>query len=421
MHEILNFLLVVSIILVIAKASGALSIRLGQPSVLGELLAGLVLGPTVINLLGIIPSFAEDTHLAASITLFAEIGVLLLMFLAGLELEIGELLRSGRVSAVAGTLGVIVPLIGGYLTARAFGVQSTEALFIGLALSATSVSISAQTLMELGVLRSKVGLALLGAAVFDDILVVLLLSTGSVLFGNGASEGGSLWLIVARMVIFLIVGSAAGLLLVPPVMRYVSRLPVNQVVVAFALVICLLFAWASEALGQVAAITGAFLAGLFLARTRFVHQIEEGVSAIAFGLFVPIFLVNIGLQANLRDIGGGLWLFAIVLTVVAVLSKVIGSGGGAKLTGFNNLESPRLGIGMISRGEVGLIVASVALSQALLQHENFSVLVFMVIIATVITPFLLRMSYREKYEPVEHTPDIEDEPQELGEHASAEK
>ena len=176
MHEILNFLLVVSIILVIAKASGALSIRLGQPSVLGELLAGLVLGPTVINLLGIIPSFAEDTHLAASITLFAEIGVLLLMFLAGLELEIGELLRSGRVSAVAGTLGVIVPLIGGYLTARAFGVQSTEALFIGLALSATSVSISAQTLMELGVLRSKVGLALLGAAVFDDILVVLLLA-----------------------------------------------------------------------------------------------------------------------------------------------------------------------------------------------------------------------------------------------------
>jgi len=396
MSELLNFLLAVTIILVAAKAGGYLSTRLGQPSVLGELVVGLVLGPTALNLFGLLPGFAEDTHLSASLTLFAEIGVLLLMFLAGLELELHELLKSGRVAALSGTLGVIVPLAGGYLTAVLFGLPPVEALFIGLALSATSVSISAQALMELGVLRSKVGLALLGAAVFDDILVVLLLSAASLLFGAGAGGSGSLGLIALRMVLFMVGAAAVGAYVVPPLLRRVSDLPISQAVATFALVTCLLFAWASEALGGVAAITGAFLAGLFLARTPFVAQIEEGISAIAYSFFVPIFLVNIGLQANLRDISGNLWLFAIALTIVAAISKVIGSGGGALLAGFDRLDALRLGVGMISRGEVGLIVASVALSQAIIQPETFSVIVFMVIVATLVTPLLLRWLYRDE-------------------------
>ena len=395
MGELLNFLLAVTIILIAAKASGYLSTRLGQPSVLGELVVGLVLGPTVLNLFGLLPGFAEDTHLSESLTLFAEIGVLLLMFLAGLELELHELLKSGRVAALSGTLGVIVPLAGGYLTAVFFGLPPVEALFIGLALSATSVSISAQALMELGVLRSKVGLALLGAAVFDDILVVLLLSAASLLFGAGADGTGSLGLIALRMVLYLVGAAAVGFYLLPPLMRRVSDLPISQAVTTFALVVCLLFAWASEALGGVAAITGAFLAGLFLARTPYVPQIEEGISALAYGLFVPIFLVNIGLQANLRDISSGLWLFALALTVVAALTKVIGSGGGALLAGFGRLDALRLGVGMISRGEVGLIVASVALGADLISPETFSGVVFMVIVATLVTPPLLRLTYRD--------------------------
>lgn len=394
MSELLNFLLAAAIILIAAKAGGYLSVRLGQPAVLGELLVGLILGPTVLNLINAVPWFAGDTHLTDSLTLFAEIGVLLLMFLAGLELELHELLRSGRVASLAGTLGVVAPLLGGFLTARLFGINATEAIFIGLALSATSVSISAQTLMELGMLRSKVGLALLGAAVFDDILVVLLLSAASVLFGAGG-EGGSLWLIVLRMILFLAAASAIGIYVLPPLLRRVSDLPISQGIIAFALVACLLFAWASEAFGGVAAITGAFMAGLFLARTSFVSQIEEGISALAYSFFVPIFLVNIGLQANLRDISGGLWIFAVALTFVAILTKIVGSGGGALLAGFDRLDSLRLGIGMISRGEVGLIVASVALSQSLIHPETFSVVVFMVIVATLITPILLRMVYRQ--------------------------
>jgi Kef-type K+ transport system membrane component KefB len=299
------------------------------------------------------------------------------------------------VAALSGSLGVVVPLAGGYLTAVLFGLPSTEAIFIGLALSATSVSISAQTLMELGVLRSKVGLALLGAAVFDDILVVLLLSAASLLFGAGAGDSGSLGMIVLRMVLFLIGATVIGIYLVPPLLRRVSDLPISKAITTFALITCLVFAWASEALGGVAAITGAFMAGLFLARTSFVSQIDEGISSLAYSLFVPIFLVNIGLQANLREISGNQWLFAILLTVVAALTKVIGSGGGAMLAGFGRLDALRLGVGMISRGEVGLIVASVALSQALIHPETFSVIVFMVIMATLVTPLLLRSLYRQ--------------------------
>lgn len=395
MPELLNFLLAVVIILFVAKVGGYVSSRLGQPSVLGELLVGLLLGPTFLNLFEVVPGFAGDAHLTESLTLFAEIGVLLLMFLAGLELELNELLKSGRVALSAGTLGVIAPLLGGFATARLFGVGSGEALFIGLALSATSVSISARTLMELGVLRSKVGISLLGAAVFDDILVVLLLSAASAMLITDGGLSGGLGLALLRIGLFLAVATAVGLLLVPPLLRRVSSLPISQGIVTFALVACFLFAWASEAFGGVAAITGAFLAGLFLARTPFVAEIEENVSAMAYGLFVPVFLVNIGLQANLREIGAQLWLFAVILTLVAIVTKIIGSGGGARLARFNNIDSLRLGVGMVSRGEVGLIVASFALSQGLLDQAYFSVVVFMIIVATFITPPLLRALYRD--------------------------
>ena len=392
--ELLNFLAATVIILVAAKLGGYASIRLGQPSVLGELLVGIILGPTVLNMLAGWPLFAGDDHLSASLTLFAEIGVILLMFLAGLELDLTDLLRSGRVAALAGTLGVLVPLAGGFLTARLFGVETVEAIFIGLALSATSVSISAQTLMELGVLRSKVGLGLLGAAVFDDILVVLLLSGASVVFGADDS-GASIGIILLRMVLFLVGASAVGLYLVPRLMVRVEELPVSQVVPTAALVVCFLFAWASEALGGMAAITGAFMAGLFFARTPYAHQIESRLAALAYGLFVPIFLVNIGLQANLRAISGAAWYLAIALTAVAIVTKVAGSGLGALAGGFNRRESLQLGVGMISRGEVGLIVASVALQADLLSPELFSGVVFMVIVATLVTPPLLRLAYRD--------------------------
>jgi Kef-type K+ transport system membrane component KefB len=195
------------------------------------------------------------------------------------------------------------------------------------------------------------------------------------------------------MVGYLVIASVLGFFVLPRLISVVSRLHISQGKLAFVLVICLLYSWSAEALGGVAAITGAFLVGLFLARTPFKEGIEEGVSAMAYAFFVPIFFVNIGLEVDLLAITGSGWILAVVITIVAVLSKIIGSGGGAKLTGFTNRESLQLGIGMVSRGEVGLIVASFALSESLISSANFSIVVFMVIVATVITPPLLRVSF----------------------------
>jgi len=387
----LNFILAIMIVIVAAKAGGYISNRLGQPAVLGELLAGLFLGPTVLDMLHS-PIFAEAEHLGESITLLAELGVILLMLLAGLELHLPELLRAGKVSALAGVLGVILPLGLGAGVAMLFGVEGAEALFIGLTLAATSVSISAQTLLELHVLRSRVGLALLGAAVFDDVLVILLLSISLVLV-SGVGGFGTIVLTVLQMVGYLVIASVVGFFVLPRLISVVSRLHISQGKLAFVLVICLLYSWSAEVLGGVAAITGAFLVGLFLARTPFKEGIEEGVSAMAYAFFVPIFFVNIGLEVDLLAITGSGWILAIVITIVAVISKILGSGGGAKLAGFTNRESLQLGIGMVSRGEVGLIVASFALSERLISSANFSIVVFMVIVATVITPPLLRVSF----------------------------
>lgn len=388
--EFLNFILAIIIIIVAAKASGYLSSRLRQPSVLGELLAGLILGPTVLDMFHAWPVFSHDAHLAESITLLAEIGVLLLMMLAGLELHLPELVKSGKVSALAGTLGVLVPLGLGWGTAALFDASTAEAVFIGLALAATSVSISAQTLLELGVLRSRVGLALLGAAVFDDILVILALSISLLLVGE--AEGGAVTIIITilRMLGYLVGASVLGFWLIPRLVSRIDRLPISQGTVAAVLVIALLYAWAAEVLGGMASITGAFLVGLFLAQVSFKERIETAVATLAYAFFVPIFFVNIGLEVNLRAISGSAWWFAFILTVVAVFSKIAGSGLGARLSGFNNRESFQLGVGMVSRGEVGLIVASFALIEGLLSSENFSIVVFMVIMATLLTPPMLR-------------------------------
>ncbi len=395
-QEFLDFLIALVIVIFAAKMGGYVSTRFRQPSVLGELLVGLILGPTILNMLFSWPIFHEPELLEEALTLMAELGVIMLMFLAGLELHLSELLSSGKVSALSGILGVLVPLGLGYGTAIIFGVESTEALFIALTLSATSVSISAQTLMELGVLRTRVGLGLLGSAVFDDILVILLLSASFVFISGSASEGlGGVGVTVLAMVAYLAVAVLVGLFLLPRLVIWVERLPISQGIIAFALIITLLFAWAAEVIGSMAAITGAFLVGLFLARTPFKERIEQGVSTMAYGFFVPIFFVNIGLAVNMRAVGDNAILFAVTITIVAVISKIIGSGLGALIGGFNRRESLQLGIGMVSRGEVGLIVATFALSEGLLSSGNFSIVVFMIIVATLITPPMLRAAFSQ--------------------------
>lgn len=402
--EFLEFILAIVVIIVAAKLGGYISTRFNQPSVLGELLAGLLLGPTVLDMLHSWTfAFQHGETLAELIAIMAELGVILLMLLAGLELHLPDLINAGKVSAFAGILGVLLPLGLGYGAAILFGTGGDEALFLGLTLAATSVSISAQTLMELKVLRSKVGLALLGAAVFDDILVILILSIAFVLVGESAGGVGGIVLTVVQMIAYIGIASALGLWLLPWLANHINRLPISKGMLAFVLIICLLYSYAAEVLGGVAAITGAFLAGLFLGRTPFREEIEEGISAIAYAFFVPIFFVNIGLEVNLGAVSGSAWWFAAVFTIIAVISKIGGSGLGAKFAGFSNRQALQLGIGMVSRGEVGLIVASFALAQQLVSSENFAIAVFMVIIATLVTPPMLRAAFAKSSPAVSST------------------
>lgn len=393
-NDFLEFILAMVIIIISAKLGGYISTRFNQPSVLGELLAGLLLGPTLLDMLhNWTLLFHHAESLEELLAFMAEIGVILLMLLAGLELHLPDLLNAGKVSALSGILGVLVPLGLGFGAAVLFGAGTNEALFLGLTLAATSVSISAQTLMELNVLRSRVGLALLGAAVFDDILVILTLSIAFVLVGESAGGISGVVLTIVNMVLYIGVASALGLWVLPWLAHRIHHLPISKGTLAFVLVVCLLYSYAAEIFGGMAAITGAFLAGLFLGRTQIKEEIEEGISAIAYSFFVPIFFVDIGLEVDLSAISGNAWWFAAVFTIIAIISKISGSGLGAKLAGFTNREAFQLGIGMVSRGEVGLIVASFALTAGLISQENFSIAVFMVIMATLVTPPMLRTAF----------------------------
>ncbi|MEM5773509.1 MAG: cation:proton antiporter, partial [Anaerolineaceae bacterium] len=370
-----------------------LSIKLGQPAVLGSLLMGILLGPSVVDLTHM--SFLNNSHIAEFITELGELGVLLLMFIAGLELHLKDLVGNTRVSALAGILGVVIPVGLGWLTGELYGLGIYESLFLGLILGATSVSISAQTLMELNVLRTRVGLGLLGAAVFDDILVILLLSVVMALASGAGSVVGML-LIFGRIVLYLVVSMLLGLHVLPWLSRKIVRLPVSQPAVTLALIVLLFYAITAELVGGMAAITGTFIAGLMFSRTPEKERIEPGIRALAYGFFVPIFFVSIGLGINLREISGSALVLLAVMSVLGILGKIIGSGVGAKLGGFTTLESLQLGAGMVSRGEVGLIVATIGLNSGFVNAEEVSAAIGMVLITTLVTPPLLRWLFRMK-------------------------
>jgi Kef-type K+ transport system membrane component KefB len=397
MSPVLQLVLQLSILITVAKLAGLVSSKIGQPAVLGEILAGLLLGPSVLNLPAL-PIFTS-THLAETVNELAELGVIFLMFVAGLEVELSQMRRSGRVVILAGLLGVAVPLLMGLGVAFPFGYGTVEAIGIGLLLTATSVSISAQTLLELGVLRSREGIALLGAAVVDDVVVILLVSIFLALAGGSAGGAAGVAFLLLRVVLFLLISSVAGWLFVPALLERVDRLPISQGVLATSVVLALFFAWSAEVLGGVAMITGSFLAGVFAGRSSVHHRILEGVSALTYGFFVPIFFVNIGLHANIGELGGELVWFTALLTIIAIVSKVIGSGIGARVGGFSNGESVRLSIGMISRGEVGLIVAHLLVAQKVVPNEVITVAVIMVLVTTLVTPPLLRLAFA-KQKPV---------------------
>jgi Kef-type K+ transport system membrane component KefB len=396
MPSILPLLLAFAIVISAAKLGGWLLNRLGQPPVLGELLVGLLLGPSVLNLFAS-PYFAE-VHTVETLREFGELGVLFLMFAAGLEIQLADLVRSGKPAAYTGVLGVIVPILFSLGIIPLFGYTLEQAFFIGIVLAATSVSISAQTLMELGYLRSREGLILLGAAVVDDVLAVAVLSAFVAIVTSGsAAIVGSIW-VVLRMLLFLMGAFWISRWLLPRLAGRVASLPISEAVMSLVVVSIMLLAWASEAIGGVAAITGAFIAGLAFSTSAEKSRIDEGIHTFNYAFFVPLFMVSIGLAADARALSAGDLGFTVVLCVVAVVSKLLGAGAGAKSGGTTWREALRIGSGMVSRGEVGLIVAGVGVSSGVIQADVFTVTVIVVIVTTLLTPPLLRWTFQSKEE-----------------------
>jgi Kef-type K+ transport system membrane component KefB len=391
---IIPLLLALALVIALAKMGGWLSNYLGQPAVLGELVVGLLLGPSVFNVFG--QPYFEQAHTVETLHELGELGVIFLMFAAGLEIHLSDLTKTGKPAVLAGVLGVLVPIGLGLVVALPFGYTTNQALFLGIVLAATSVSISAQTLMELGFLRSREGLTLLGAAVVDDVLAIAILSAFvGIATGGGGGVAGVIW-ILAQMTLFLAGAFFLCMWLLPRAVTWVEDLPISQAVMSLTVVSVLVLAWASEAIGGVAAITGAFIVGVALSGSRLKDEIERGTRTLTYAFFVPIFLVGIGLTANARLLSAGSIGFAVIVSLVAILSKLIGAAAGAKFGGMNWGEATRIGIGMISRGEVGLIVAGVGVSAGVIETDVFTVVVIMVLVTTLVTPPLLRLAFQKK-------------------------
>ncbi len=416
MESITSLLLILVIIIICAKLAGGISTRLGQPSVFGEILIGLILGPTFFNILQVGFFKSDSMILNKSIHDLAEIGVILLMFVAGLETDLKQMKEVGKVAFWAAFGGVVAPLVAALYLAQKFNYSWSESLFIGAILTATSVSISAQTLMELKQLKSKEGSTILGAAVIDDVMGLIVLSLVVAFTVKTGSNGkwDIAW-VCLDMTLFFVISIWLGDKFLEKITEIVTRLPASQVLIAFVVAVAFFYAWAAEYLGHIAAITGSYIAGVLFAQTKFKKQIDAGIHPITYSFFVPVFFISIGLRTNARELGHDLGFLAMIL-LVAVLAKIIGCGIGSRLTGFNNFESLRVGVGMISRGEVGLIVAGYGLNHGIINQEVFSVMIIMVLFTTMITPLLLRFVFPKTevirpivFESVAHLEDKESE------------
>jgi len=396
----LQVLLFVALLVLLARVMGGLAGRIGLPMVLGEIVAGIILGPTVLNIWRFhwfysSASGDSSVSIAQVIRVLASLGVVVVMFLAGLETDAEMMKAAIGPASWAACGGVVLPFLGGMSLARAVGYEWREAVFIGAILTATSVAISAQTLANLGQLRSRPGTIILGSAVIDDVLGLVLLS---VVIGiethtsGGTSATGWLAVIesVGCMALFFGFTFLIGPSLISFVFSQVRHLHGEHSWVALALGIAFVFGYLAQSGGGMAAITGSYFAGLLIGRTTSVEKVIGDVRSMTNSFFGPLFFTSVGLDTNARQVGGHLGFFLMILTV-AVLGKVLGCGIGARLKGLNLQESLVVGAGMIPRGEVELITASIGWSAGLISSPVYSLVVVLILVTTLIAPVLLRI------------------------------
>ena len=384
--ESYKYLLDIALILISTKILGLLTRRIQLPQVVGALIAGLLLGPACFGVL-------QETDFIKNI---AEIGVIVLMFAAGLETDVQELKKTGLASFIIALLGVIVPLIGGYFVATIYNPVTDQQtmlqnIFVGVVLTATSVSITVETLKELGKLSTKTGNAILGAALIDDVLGIIALTVISSFAGSDVS----LWVILLKILGFFIFCGVVAFLFIKFVNPWINKYKKDLrrfVILAFAF--CLLMSFSAEYFFGVSDITGAFVAGLILSNNKKTSYMLNRFDTVSYVLLSPVFFASVGLKVTFSNMSATVVVLTVLLLVVAVLSKMIGCGLGAKICKYTNLQSVKIGIGMISRGEVALIVATKGMSMGLMKDEFFAPLVLVVVATTIVTPILLKLAYK---------------------------
>lgn len=374
------FLINVTVILIFTKWGGMISKRLGMPSVLGQVLMGIILGPSVLRLLR--PDIFLDE--------VGQLGVIFLMFLAGLDTEIEQVKKVGSRSVLIAVGGVVVPLILGTWLVYTLRHDMRQAIFVGTILTATSVSITVQTLLEMGKLKTLEGNSILTAAVIDDIIGILLLA-----MVVGVGSQGSIINLMGLIILFFVGVYIFGRFVFPFLIDLHAKYDIREGRVTLALACCLFFAWLADHMG-VATIIGAYLMGIFVGQTKIKNLVTERVQIIAYTIFIPIFFVNIGASADLHQINLASLFFALAIVFVAIISKMIGSMIGALLSRFSFRSALRVGVGMISRGEVALIITSLGLRRGLIGQDVFSGTLLLVLTSSLVTPILLSLAFKEK-------------------------
>ncbi len=384
-----HYLVDIALILLSTKILGVITKRFQMPQVVGALLAGLIMGPALLNII----------HSTEFLTQVSELGVIVMMFTAGLGTNLDDLKQTGKAGFCVALCGVIVPWIGGSLLAFFFNDSTAsnvlmQNVFIGVILTATSVSITVETLKEMGKLSTVVGNTILAAALIDDILGLIALT---VVTSLGGSSDSNLLIVLLKIVGFFVFVVVVGMLVKKGMDWYVQNVHFTdlQRYPIFAFVLCLVMAYCAEEFFGVADITGSFAAGVIISTTAKSKYIEVKFAPLSYLLLTPIFFASIGLKVELPEMSGKVILFAVLLSIMAVLTKIVGCGLGAKLCGLNNKQCEQVGIGMVCRGEVALIVADKGSALGLMPDAFFAPVIIMVVVSTVVTPILLKFAFRE--------------------------
>lgn len=384
--DTLSILRNLAIILATAKFFGLVARKAHAPQVVGEIIAGLLIGPSLLNVVQ-----SNDF-----ISGMAEIGVILLMFSAGLETDLDELKKSGLKATMVAAIGVLVPLILGtflYMFFYGFGAPGSEkfvqALFIGTILTATSVSITVQVLKELGKTSTPVGQTIISAAIIDDVLGIIVLTAVLSLKGGEAHIG----FVLLRILAFFALAVASGIVILKVMKKIENRWPHTQRIPIMGIVLAFALSYIADKYFGVADITGAYVAGVILCSMKSSNYIERKMDINSYMIFGPIFFVSIGLQVNLRQLDPTILVFSVAFVVVGLLGKIIGCGGISKLMHFKNMDALKIGVGMMTRGEVALIVTQRGLKAGIIGSEFFTAVILLIVTSSIITPVTLKALY----------------------------